>query len=113
MTYSTKAKILRELGFKLQEIKIDHFDSANDGNNHDDYNQLCKDEVNVILALVESSLDQVRQETTEENDEYFAYCECGDALERTGLYPKEAKYYCSGCDKTYVLKQQREALKKL
>ena len=27
MTYSTKAKILRELGFKLQEIKIDHFDS--------------------------------------------------------------------------------------
>lgn len=51
---------------------------------------------------LESFLSSVVDEG--EGDEYRAYCNCGDALDRTGLYPNEAIYYCSGCDRTYGLK---------
>lgn len=46
---------------------------------------------------------EAEKKSDERMDEYIAYCDCGDALERKELYPNEATYYCFGCDKTYRL----------
>lgn len=46
---------------------------------------------------------------TIENQEYIAYCECGDALERKELYPSKATYHCFGCNKTFKLVEQKRA----
>ena len=54
-----------------------------------------KDTEDQILFLLNKEIEKERK--------YIAFCSCGDSLERTGLYPNEAKYYCSGCDKTYTL----------
>lgn len=56
-----------------------------------------------LVKLVEKEIDKARDEEHDRVEEWFAYCSCGDSMDRTGLYPNEAKYYCFGCDKYYQL----------
>lgn len=60
-----------------------------------------------IKSFIRSLLLSEKNKAREESDKYTAYCECGDALERTKLYPGEAEYYCFGCDKHYKLEAAR------
>src|SRR5690606_21714577 len=45
---------------------------------------------------------ELQKAESRQKSDSTAFCDCGDALERTGLYPGEATYYCLGCDETYV-----------
>lgn len=58
---------------------------------------------------VQEAIDLINQEIQtavqkeRSNIEHIAFCNGGDALDRTGLYPNEATYHCMGCDETYIL----------
>lgn len=55
-----------------------------------------------LARAVREAEDKVKAEFTP----FLAWCDCGDSLridDTEGFYPKEAKYYCFGCDKYYKL----------
>lgn len=60
----------------------------------------------IVKEVIASEIAKARQDVLAEYNKWIAYCDCGDALERTRLYPSEATYYCMGCDKTYELKSK-------
>lgn len=71
--------------------------------------EVC-DVVDETVTLLTQLETLARDEGKKELDICVAYCDCGDALERTKLYPGEAEYFCFGCDETYtlVLQQTKE-----
>lgn len=52
---------------------------------------------------LEMTLNDIQSQTKKELEPSIAYCDCGDSLKRTGN-----KYYCLGCDETYVLKKEEK-----
>ena len=51
-----------------------------------------------------------REESKKPTGDYTAWCDCGDTLEREGgVYPKDAIYYCLGCDESSKLVLVKEA----
>jgi transposase-like protein len=57
----------------------------------------------IARATYNATIDEAVEARDNKLDKYIAYCDCGDSLERSGLYPKDAKYYCIGCDKIFEL----------
>lgn len=85
----------------LEEILEKLSVHANAGDTKD-YNFLR----NFVIGSCQDYANKKVEEAIKKLKDYsdcLAYCDCGDALERTGLYPNESTYYCMGCDETYVL----------
>jgi hypothetical protein len=57
---------------------------------------------NFILKVAKTA----RADERERYNQYIAYCECSDALERKELYPNQATYYCFGCDKIILVEKK-------
>lgn len=61
-----------------------------------------------MWEFIANEITLAEKRVVERFDRYAAYCGCGDAIERTGLYPDEATYHCFGCDETYQLINKKD-----